>query len=56
MSPTMAGQGDQVQLEQSDMCLAMNLGKMTKGGFLGAALQEMQHIIKECQVEVREER
>ena len=34
----MARQGGQVQLEQSDMCLALNMDKMAKGGFLRAAM------------------
>jgi len=33
MSATVVGQGGWVQLEQSDMCLALNMAKMAKGGF-----------------------
>jgi len=37
MSGTMARQGGRVQLEQSDMCLALNMAKIPKGGFSRAA-------------------
>jgi len=37
MSATMARQGSQVQLEQSDMGLALNMAKMATGGFSHAA-------------------
>ena len=39
MSATMARQGGRVQLEQSDMCLALNMTKMAKEGFLRAAIE-----------------
>jgi hypothetical protein len=42
MTVTMAKQGGNVQLKQSDMCPALNLGKMAKGGFLRTAIQEKQ--------------
>jgi len=41
MSATMARQGGWVQLEQSNMRLALNIAKMAKGGFLNAAMKEM---------------
>jgi len=55
MSATMARQGGRVQLEQSDMCLALNMAKMTKGGFSCAAIEETQQLIKKPRAEVREE-
>jgi len=42
MSATMARQGGQVQLEQSDMRLAMNMAKSAKVGFSRAAKEDMQ--------------
>jgi len=45
MSATMARQGGQVQLEQSDMRLALIMAKMAKGGFLRAGIQETQQLI-----------
>jgi len=47
----MAKQGGRVQVEQSDMCLALN---MAKGGFSRAAMQEMQQLIKKPRTKVRE--
>jgi len=46
MSATMLRQGGQVQLEQSDMRLALNMAKMAKGGFLCSAIEETQFLIK----------
>jgi len=46
MSTTMARQGGQVQLEQSNMHLALNMGKMAKGGFSHAAIEETQYLMK----------
>jgi len=40
MSATMARQGGWVQLEQSDMRLALNMAKMGKEGLLRAAIEE----------------
>jgi len=54
MSATMARQGDQVQLEQSDMRLGLNMAKMAKQGFSHAAREEMQHLLKKPRTEVRE--
>jgi hypothetical protein len=50
----MARQGGRVQLEQSDMCLALNMAKMAKGGISPAALEETQQLIKKPRAEVRE--
>jgi hypothetical protein len=49
----MARQGDCVQLEQSDMHLAMNRAKMAKGGFSHAAMKETQYVINKPSAEVR---
>jgi len=46
MSATMARQGGRVQLEQSDMHLALNMAKMARGGFSWAAVEETQLLIK----------
>jgi len=54
MSATMARQGDRVQLEQSHMCLALNMAKMAKGGFSRAVIEEIQPLIKKHHGEVRE--
>ena len=55
MSPTMARQGGRVQLEQSDMRLALNMAKMAKEGFSRAGIEEMKYLIKKPRAEVREE-
>jgi len=55
MSATMARQGGRVQLEQSDMRLALYMAKMAEGGFSRATMEETQHLIKKPRVEVREE-
>jgi len=55
MSATMARQGGRVQLEQSDMRLALNMATMVKGGFLRATMDETQFLIKRPWAEVREE-
>jgi len=56
MSARMARQGGRVQLEQSDMCLALNMGKMAQGGFSCAAVEELEQLIKKSRAEVREEK
>jgi len=56
MSATMARQGGQVQLEQSNMHLALNMAKMAKGVFLRATIEETQFLIKKPRAEVREEK
>jgi len=55
MSATMARQGGQVQLEQSDMRLALNMAKMAKEGYLHAAIEETQQLTNNPRAEVREE-
>ena len=52
MSATMARQGGQVQLEQSDMPLALNIAKMAKEGFLRAAIEETKYLIKKPRAKV----
>ena len=54
MSTTMIRQGGRVQLEQSDMRLALNMAKMAKRGFSRAVIEETQHVIKQPRAEVRE--
>jgi len=39
MSATMSRQGGWVQLEQSDMRLALNMAKMATGGFVHATIE-----------------
>jgi len=56
MSATMARQGGRVQLEQSDMRLALNMSKIAKEGFSRAAMEEMKYLIKKPRGEVREEK
>ena len=56
MSATMARQGGRVQLEQSDMRLALNMAKMAKEGFSRAAIEETKYLIKKPRAEVREEK
>jgi len=56
MSATMARQGSRVQLEQSNMCLALNMAKMAKQGFSRTAIEETKYLIKEPRAEVREEK
>jgi len=55
MSATMARQGGQVQLEQSNMHLALNMAKMAKEGFLCAAIEAMRQLLKQPCADVREE-
>jgi len=43
---TMAKHEGRVQLKQSDIRLALNIGKMPQGGFLCSTIEEMQHVIK----------
>jgi hypothetical protein len=55
MSATMASQGGRVQLEKSDMRLALNMAKMPKEGISHAAIEETKYFIKKTHAEVREE-
>jgi len=56
MSATMVRQGGRVQLELSDMRLALNMAKMAKGGFSRTTIEETQQLIKKPRTEVREEK
>jgi len=56
MSATMARQGGQVQLEQSDMCVALNMAKNAKGTLSHTRIEETQFLIKKPRAEVREEK
>jgi len=56
MSATMARQGGWVQLEQSDMHLALNMAKMAQGGFSRAAIEETQQLVRNPSTEVQEEK
>jgi hypothetical protein len=53
MSATMASQGGWVQLEQSDMRLALNLAKMAKEGISRATIEEKKYLIKIPRAKVR---
>jgi hypothetical protein len=46
MSATMARQGGRVQLEHSDMRLALNMAKMDQGGYTCTGIEEMQPLFK----------
>jgi len=56
MSATMATQGGRVQLEQSDMRLALNMAKMAIWFLLSATIKETQYLIKKPRADVREEK
>jgi len=56
MSATMARQGGQVQLEQSDMHLALDVTKMAKRVYLHAAIEETQYLTKKPLVKVCKEK
>jgi len=51
----MARQGGGLQLEQSDLHLALKMAKMAMGGCSRAAIKEMQFRIRIPQAEVREQ-
>jgi len=55
MSATVARQGGRVQLEQSDMRLALNMAKMAKDGFSRAAIEEKTYLIQKPRDEGQEE-
>jgi len=54
MAATMAWQGGRVELEQSDMRLALHMAKMAKEWFSHAAIVETQYRINRPGAEVRE--
>jgi len=55
MSATMASQGDRVQLEQSDMLLALIMAKMVKEGLSHGAKEDTRYLITKTPVEVIED-
>jgi len=56
MSATMARQGGQLQLEQSNMRVALNMAKMAKGGYLCTTREETKQTTNKPQAEVWEEK
>jgi hypothetical protein len=56
MSATMAKQGGQVQLEQSDMRLALNMANTSKEGFSRAAIEQTKYFYTNPGAKVREEK
>jgi len=52
----MARHRSRVQLEQSDMRLALNMAKMAKEGFSRAVIKETKYLIEKTPTEVREEK
>jgi len=56
MSTTMARQGGGVQLEQSDMRLALYVVKIAQGGFSQTAIEWTQYLFKQPRAEVQEEK
>jgi hypothetical protein len=56
MSATMPRQGGRVQLEQSDMRLALIMAKMAKEGFSRASIEETKYLIKKPRAVVQEEK
>ena len=55
MSATMARQGGQVQLRQSDMHLSLNMAKMANGRISRAAREETKYVTKTPRAEIPEE-
>jgi hypothetical protein len=56
MSATRARQAGRVQLEQSDMHLALKMAKMAKEGFSRAAIEETKYLIKKPPAKVQDEK
>jgi hypothetical protein len=52
----MARQAGRVQLEQSDICLALNVAKVAKEGFSRATIEETQYLIMNPCAKVQEEK
>jgi hypothetical protein len=55
MSTSMARLGGRVQLEQSDMCIALNIAKLAKGEFSCAVIEKTHQLFKTPCAQVREE-
>jgi hypothetical protein len=56
MSAIMARQGGPVELEHSNMRLALNMAKMAKGRFSRVDIEETQQLIKKPRAEVQEQK
>ena len=56
MSATGARHGGRVQLEQSDMCLTLNMAQMAKEGVSRTTMEKTNYLIKKPPAEVREEK
>jgi len=56
MSATMARQGGRVELELSNMRLALNMAKMAKQEFSRSVTEEMEYLIKIPHTKVRAEK
>jgi len=56
MAATMARQGGQVPLEQSDMSLGLNKAEMAEEGFSPAPTKETKYHMKKPHAKVREEK
>jgi hypothetical protein len=56
IAATMARLGGRVQLEQSDIRLALNMGKMAKEGFSHYAIKETKYLIKNPHAKIPEEK
>jgi hypothetical protein len=52
MAATMARQGVRVQMEQSNICLALNMAKMAKQGFSHATIEKTKYLIMKPRAEV----
>jgi hypothetical protein len=50
----MARSGGRVQLEQFDMCVALNMANRAKGGFSRVAIEETLYTMKKPGAEVRD--
>jgi hypothetical protein len=46
MSATMATQRGWDLLDQYDICLALSMAPLAHGGYVGAAIEAMQHLVK----------
>jgi hypothetical protein len=52
----MARQGGRVRLEQSDMCLALNMATMAKEDISRTAIKQKKYLINKPPAEVREDK
>jgi len=56
MSATMARQEGRVQLDQSDICQALNMAKMAKDAFSQTTVDETRYPMKKPHAKVQEEK